>query len=94
MKKNHKDWSAQEGDYDTSLYEEKEQTRGSLQEIYEVTKYQNNLALFFFCKLWTNKFWRSNSRTKTEKCNGWGNKSNKEELHMRTKSPIKREKDN
>ena len=33
MKKNHKDWSAQEGDYDTSLYEEKEQTRGSLQEI-------------------------------------------------------------
>ena len=87
MKKNHKDWSAQEGDYDTSLYEEKEQTRGSLQEIatplsspppltqevstssslqsstektpsfkslqeiYEVTKYQNNLTLFFFCKL-------------------------------------------
>ena len=90
MKKNHKDWSAQEGDYDTSLYEEKEQTRGSLQEIatplsspppltqevstssllqsstektpgfkslqeiQEVTKYQNDLTLFFFFFLFVN----------------------------------------
>ena len=40
----------------------------SLYEIYEVIRNQNNLKLLSFCKLWTNRLLRSNSREKMERC--------------------------